>query len=75
MVAAMLDPEVASACNQQRVVPVDVRLAVAGAVIDYGVVQYGAIAFRRIRHLGQEASQSIALELIVGSEVLHGFSA
>ena len=75
MITAMLDPEIASAGNQQRIIPVYMGLAVAGAVINDGVVEHGTIAFRGIRHFTEETSKSVALEFVVDPEVLHGFSA
>ena len=75
MITAMFDPQIAPTGNQKRVIPVYVGLAVACAVIDDGVVQHGTIAFGCIGHFTQEASQSVALKLVVGSEILHGFSA
>ena len=45
------EAEVFAAAEEQRVVRVVVRVTVTAAVIDDGVVQHGAIAFRGICHL------------------------
>jgi hypothetical protein len=54
--------------QHQRIIGIDVRLAVAAAVEHDRVVEHPAIALRRVRQFRDELRQQVCLELVVTAE-------